>query len=138
MPTHAKLLGHTSIRLDSGQFLFLPAITDTQPQEFREEDGSVDRMSIRGFSRHRPLEATLHGRTLHVTLPMADFRRLRVRFDARTFEASNEVSFNVDELGNITDLLLNDEPLSRYVPRQSEVNELNPGAAPVPSREAQS
>jgi hypothetical protein len=137
-PIATTLRGHTSIRLDSGEFLFLPSITDTEPQEFREEDGSIDRVTIKGFSRHRPLEATVHGRTLQVTLPIADFRKLRVRFDARSPDARNEVTFNVDDVGNVSELLLNGEPLSRYYPRRSEVNELSPGAAPEPKKKAKS
>jgi len=109
-----RLQGHTSIRLDSGRFLLLPALDQWQAVERTgpDCDPEPDRVTIKAFTRVRPLDAAVIGSTLHVTLPVQDFERLGGYLRARANEAI-ELAFDVDDDGAVSELLVDGSPLAR-------------------------
>jgi hypothetical protein len=120
--------GHTSIRLDSGTFLMLPPIEGWKALEAADDDPECvpDRVTIKAFTRVRPLEATVIGRTLHVMLPIPDFERLGSELRAKS-ERPIELSFRVDEQGNASELALDSRSLQRDY-KESYTKELAPAA----------
>jgi len=119
-----RLQGHTSLRLDSGRFLLLPALDQWQSVERADSDcdPEPDRVTIKAFTRVRPLDAAVIGSTLHVTLPIQDFERLGGYLRARANEVI-ELAFDVADDGAVSDLLVDGNPLARQAP-YSDIRDL--------------
>lgn len=120
--------GHTSIRLDSGTFLMLPPLESWKALEAADDEAECvpDRVTIKAFTRVRPMEATMIGRTLHVMMPIPDFERLGSELRAKS-DRPIELSFWVDEQGNASELALDGR---RLLPdsKESYTKELAPTA----------
>jgi hypothetical protein len=124
-----RLEGHTSLLLDSGPFLILPALHKLKALSAEPEPGAdPDRVTIKGFTRVRPLEATVIGSTLHVTLPIPDFERLGQDLRGKAVDFT-ELSFVVDDAGNASELSLDDRRLARGS-KSSYIDQLGGPGAP--------
>lgn len=108
---------HSSIKLDSGTFLFLPGLRNPEAREAcaqPADDGAVRQLTIKAVGRFQPTVGTVVGRTLHITLAREHFAGLR-RDLARTRVTNESVKldFDVDDNGDgdVTNVRLNGREL---------------------------
>lgn len=114
----ASFGSHSSAKLDSGTFLFLPGLSTGEAREAcaRSPNDTVQQLTIKAVGRFRPTVGTVVARTLHITLAREHFTALRRELaSARDNNRRVTFEFDVDSEGDVTNLRFNDTEIDRLM-----------------------
>ena len=111
-PQTLTVNSHALIKLSSGTFLFLPRpgtvnVCEPDGKDAKGAEPKPTQVTIKAYKRLRPTVATVNGQTLHVTLALDSFAKLRRELVRKALTGlKTTFTFDVDGDGDVNNLCI--------------------------------